>query len=163
MIYIEVFKKLNRRKVKYAVVGGVAVVLHGYVRNTLDLDLIIDPSPKNVDNLFSSLHDLGYLPRVPVTAEEFKQKGKRKEWLEQKNMKAFSFFHLRDPLKIIDILISEINQYEKFKKVFFKAGGVTIPVISISDLKRLKLKANRLRDRDDIYHLNYLEKIKKNK
>lgn len=43
MIYNDVFKKLSRRGVKYLVVGGVAVVLHGYTRFTADLDLIIDP------------------------------------------------------------------------------------------------------------------------
>jgi hypothetical protein len=35
MYYEEIFRSLNKGRVKYAVVGGVAVVLHGIVRLTL--------------------------------------------------------------------------------------------------------------------------------
>jgi len=38
----EVFRKLGDKKVKYAVAGGVALVLHGVVRLTADLDLIVE-------------------------------------------------------------------------------------------------------------------------
>src|SRR3989338_5156100 len=160
MIYSEVFKKFNQLKIKYIVVGGVAVVLHGYVRYTADLDIIVDPSPENIDKLFSALHELNYLPRVPVTAEEFKQEKKRREWIEQKNMKAFSFFHRKDPLKMFYILVGELPKYKKFKRVIYEADGIAIPTASISDIKRLKLKADRLKDREDIRQLAHLSKIK---
>jgi len=41
MFYGEVFKALNKDKVKYVVAGGVAVNLYGYPRFTKDLDDII--------------------------------------------------------------------------------------------------------------------------
>lgn len=41
MIYEEIFRALNANKVKYVVVGGIALVLHGVVRLTADLDLIV--------------------------------------------------------------------------------------------------------------------------
>jgi len=41
MIYEEILRALNARKVNYVVVGGVALVLHGVVRMTADLDLIV--------------------------------------------------------------------------------------------------------------------------
>lgn len=161
MIYNDVFKKLSRRGVKYLVVGGVAVVLHGYTRFTADLDLIIDPSPENIDKLFSALRDLGYLPRVPVTAQEFKEERKRREWMDEKNTKVFSFFHRRDPLKIIDILIGELPRYKKFKKVIFEIDGVKIPAASVSELKQLKEKAGRVKDREDIRFLSRIERVKR--
>lgn len=34
---------LKRKDIDYAIVGGVAVCLHGYRRNTVDLDLLIRP------------------------------------------------------------------------------------------------------------------------
>jgi hypothetical protein len=41
-LYLDVFKSLNRRKVKYVVIGGVAAVVHGVPRATFDLDLLIE-------------------------------------------------------------------------------------------------------------------------
>ncbi|TSA12599.1 MAG: hypothetical protein D4R73_02145 [Deltaproteobacteria bacterium] len=47
---------LNRAGVKYVVVGGCAVILHGYYRTTHDIDLIIDPSPKNMEKMKEALY-----------------------------------------------------------------------------------------------------------
>ena len=41
MIYLELLKALEDKGIRYVVVGGVAVVLHGFVRATMDIDLII--------------------------------------------------------------------------------------------------------------------------
>jgi len=51
MYYDEVIRALNKNKVKYAVAGGVAVVLYGYTRLTLDLDLIAELSEKNLEEI----------------------------------------------------------------------------------------------------------------
>ncbi len=48
VFYGEVFKALNKAKVKYVVAGGVAVVLHGYMRATGDLDLIVFLDQENL-------------------------------------------------------------------------------------------------------------------
>ena len=81
MYYEEVFRQLNKFRVKYAVAGGVATVLYGAVRFTADLDIIIDMSCSNIDRLFRSLTDFGYKPRLPVTVEEFKDEKRRREWI----------------------------------------------------------------------------------
>lgn len=75
--YEEVFRALNKAKVKYVVAGGVAVVLHGYRRNTDDLDLYVLLEEKNLDYLFDALKSAGYSPKVPVTKEQFKDKRQR--------------------------------------------------------------------------------------
>jgi len=41
-IFAPVFEALNGARVRYVVVGGVAVVLHGHARLTTDLDLVVD-------------------------------------------------------------------------------------------------------------------------
>ncbi len=51
VFYEEVFRKLSDREVKYAVAGGVALVLHGVVRLTADLDLIVELSTRISENL----------------------------------------------------------------------------------------------------------------
>jgi len=40
--YIPIFKLLNEADVKYVVVGSIATILHGYVRATADIDLVVD-------------------------------------------------------------------------------------------------------------------------
>lgn len=45
-LYLPPFKALNDANVKYVVVGGVATVLHGYARLTMDVDLITDLAPE---------------------------------------------------------------------------------------------------------------------
>ncbi len=39
---------LNREGARYILIGGFAVILHGLVRTTKDVDLLVDPSPDNV-------------------------------------------------------------------------------------------------------------------
>jgi tRNA nucleotidyltransferase/poly(A) polymerase len=50
-----VLKTLNEAGVRYLVVGGVAVVLHGYLRTTGDLDLVVELSPANLDRALAAL------------------------------------------------------------------------------------------------------------
>jgi uncharacterized protein (DUF1330 family) len=64
-----VLAALERAGVRYLVVGGVAVVLHGFLRTTADLDLVIQLDPANVRRALDALTDLGYQPRAPVPAE----------------------------------------------------------------------------------------------
>lgn len=42
---------LQTHGVRYLVSGAMAMVFYGYVRNTEDLDLIVDPDPENLDRL----------------------------------------------------------------------------------------------------------------
>lgn len=163
MIYEEVFKALNRRRVKYAVAGGVAVVIHGYVRVTVDLDIIIDGSSDNIKKLFAVLDHLGYRPRIPVTAEEFKDPKKRAEWREKKHMKAFPFFHRKNPLKMIDILIHKMNHFSKMKRVVFNMDGIKVPTVSLEDLKHMKMEAGRPKDELDLEFINELLKMRRKK
>lgn len=71
MFYEEIFRELNRRKIDYVVVGGVAVVMHGVVRLTADLDLMVHLEEKNLTKFVEVMNELGYKPKVPVKAESF--------------------------------------------------------------------------------------------
>ena len=43
----DVFSSLQRHKVRYVMIGGIAAVLHGVPRATFDLDILIDANPNN--------------------------------------------------------------------------------------------------------------------
>ena len=44
-------KALNEENVRYILIGGFAVILHGFVRATKDIDLLVDSSPENIRRL----------------------------------------------------------------------------------------------------------------
>jgi len=56
---IELCKHLNEAGARYLLIGGFAVILHGFVRGTKDIDLLVDASRENVEKLRRAL---SYLP-----------------------------------------------------------------------------------------------------
>lgn len=65
------FRSLNRHDVKYMMVGGMAIAMHGYIRATQDLDLWVRVDAENKDRLIAALAENGvagasYLKDVPL-------------------------------------------------------------------------------------------------
>lgn len=65
-----VFSFLQKHKVKYVVIGGIAAVLHGVPRATFDLDILIEATPDNAEKLLKSLLEAGLSTASLITAEE---------------------------------------------------------------------------------------------
>ncbi len=160
MFYEDVFRKLGERKVRYAVAGGVALVLHGAVRFTADLDLIVELSAENLNTFISAMNELGYKPRLPVKTEDFADPLTRENWIDEKGMKVFTFYHPEHQINQIDIFVKEPLKFDDIEKelVWIKARDVTIPVVSLTHLKILKKIAGRPQDIADISALEELEK-----
>ena len=59
---------LGRAGVRYAIVGGHAVALHGAVRGTVDIDVAIAWNRKSLAGAEKTLNELGLVSRLPVTA-----------------------------------------------------------------------------------------------
>jgi hypothetical protein len=53
--------------VRFVVVGGLAVILHGHLRATRDLDLVIDLEPSNCSRGLDALRGIGLRPRPDVS------------------------------------------------------------------------------------------------
>jgi len=163
MFYEDVFRALNKARVKYLVAGGVGVVLHGFPRFTADLDLIIHLEEKNIDRFFETVAKLGYHPRLPVTKEDFKNKHKRTEWIKTKNITVFSFFHSKKPMETIDLFVKEPIKFEIMAKdaEIIRVKNIAIPTVSIKHLIQLKKKAGRPEDLIDIANLEAIQWSKK--
>lgn len=58
-------RALEAANVRYLIVDGMAVVAHGYVRLTVDVDLVLDPAPDSLLRAVEALSGLGYVPRAP--------------------------------------------------------------------------------------------------
>ncbi len=150
--YEDLFKALEEDKIEYVVVGGLALVLHGVVRLTADLDLIVALKEDNINKFAKMMTKLGYKPKVSVPVEQLGKAEKRKEWIEEKNMKVFSFFHKKEHFKLIDVFVTEpipFKELNKEKKIV-KVNNIHIPICSIKHLIELKEKAGRPQDLADI-------------
>ena len=160
MYYLEVFSLLNKLAVRYLVAGGIAVVLHGVVRLTADLDLMIDLEKENLLKLMEALKILGYKPKLPVNPSDFADPKTRKEWIKKKNMKVFSFIHPKDEYKFIDIFVDEpISFADAYKRrQVIEAKEIGINVLSLDDLIALKKSSGREQDLADIKMLRELKK-----
>lgn len=66
LIYRDVFDRLEREGVRYVVVSGVAVVLHGHARPVADLDMVIDPAPEEAQRAMNALARAGFVPSIPL-------------------------------------------------------------------------------------------------
>lgn len=156
--YEDLFIALARAKIKYLVAGGVAVNLHQVQRATADLDLIVHLKPNNLRRFILVMKRLGYKPRLPVPPQEFADPKIRKEWMERKNMKVFSFLNPKNPFEMIDIFVKEPKPFGQLtkNKLAVKAFGVTIPVVGLSDLMEMKKKAGRDTDLFDVEQLRKL-------
>ena len=163
IFYGEVFKALNKAKVKYVVAGGVAVVLYGYFRHTGDLDLIVFLEKKNLENFYKALKTINYWPKVPVTVEQFSDSNQRDQWKKEKGMIVFSFVYRKPPFQLIDMFVDEPIPFEELynKKINIRAQGVKIPLIGIDHLLKLKKIAGRDKDLNDIVQLKEIKRIQK--
>ena len=64
--FLDVFQALDADHVRYVAVGGVVVVLRGYVRAIADLDLVVDPESPNASRAVRTLLKLSFVPSIPL-------------------------------------------------------------------------------------------------
>jgi hypothetical protein len=64
--YGDVFDRLERDHARYVVVSGMAVVLHGYIRPVVDLDIVIDVASHEARTVMHALTLTGFVPSIPL-------------------------------------------------------------------------------------------------
>jgi hypothetical protein len=155
-ILVSIFDGFNRADVRYIVVGGLAVVAHGYVRLTHDIDLVFDMEEKNLKRAMNVLTTLDYYPRVPVKAVDFAIAKNREKWITEKNMVVFSMISDTHRDTVVDIFVRTPFDFDEEDKTVipFDLCGVRVPIVSKSTLIRLKQKAARPKDLLDIEFLS---------
>jgi len=156
---LDFFRVLEENKVRYLVAGGVAVVLHGFLRATADLDLMISFQPDNVGAFLKTVKAFEYRPRVPVPLEAFASEIERLRWKTEKGMLVFTLYHPTRHQDVIDVFTHEPVPFEEAyaRRRVFEAQGVPISVVGLDDLVRMKTLAGRRQDHEDIKALRDLE------
>jgi hypothetical protein len=150
---------LNRAGVRFLVAGGMAVVAHGLVRFTADLDLILDPDPVALGLAIQTFAGLGYRPRAPVAFEEYADPARRKAWAEDKGLMVFSLFSNEHKDTEVDLFLECPVDFEAAYARALRIelpDGPTMSFTSLGDLLALKQRAGRPRDLEDIAGLNSL-------
>lgn len=155
----EIFKALKEGNVDYVVVGGLAVILHGYLRATSDLDLILNLDADNVGNAIYQLKKLGLQPRLPVAIDDFANSAMRREWAETRNMLVFQLWDPENPIRSIDLFIHEPIPFDQLKAAAItkKLDNLDVRVASIDHLIELKQSVLRVKDIQDIAELKKIK------
>lgn len=140
------------------------------MRNTADLDILVEMSDDNLKKIVQILKKQGYKVKQPVNGERSRtidpmkiaDPETRKDWIEKKHMKAFNFYK-EDELKEVDIIIESAVSFEEAEKsaLRIKVDDLTLPVISVDKLIEMKQKTGRPIDKLDIEELTKIKKLKK--
>lgn len=162
MFYEDVLRALNKKKVKYLIVGGLALNLYGVPRTTADLDLMIELRNENLKKISDALGEAGFKPKAPIKIEEFSDVKNLEKWSREKNMEAFAFWSPKKPYEEVDILIRnpvDFEEADKAKKII-EAKDIKIPVISLKHLIKLKEISGRELDKSDIDALKKIKRLR---
>lgn len=160
MFYQKVFAALARYGVRYAVAGGLAVNLHGVPRMTADIDLVVDLEHENLKSFLAVMQELGFRPRLPVKVEELLNEDTRRNWIQQRNLHAFTFWNEANTFEEVDLLISESEDTGIIQRAqLIEFGSYAIRLIDIDDLLSMKARANRAQDLADIEALQEIKNM----
>jgi len=154
-----IFRLLNEHDVRYVIVGGIAVILHGSPRLTADLDIIIDLDPVKAGQAIDVLQRAGFVAEIPIDIRQFADENVRRGWITEKNMKALSLHDREVPPMVIDILAESPMAFEDLyrRAKLVALDEMTLRVASIADLIVLKRLSGRPEDLRDIAELEKID------
>ncbi len=152
----ELFRRLDAAGVDYVVVGGFAVIAHGVVRATKDVDVCPAPDRDNLERLATLLRDLNarQIGQDEFDADEFPY-----DPTEPAELALGGNFLVETDVGRLDIMqwLSgvEDDAYHVLvaDAVEAEAFGVRIRVASLTALRRMKAAAGRPQDLEDLRRL----------
>lgn len=160
-LFEPIFHALEAGGVRYVTVGGIATVLHGVIRLTRGVDLVVDLEPVESARAIEVLTGLGFTPSVPVPALAFADAKERASWIREKQMMVLS---LRDPkgYVAVDLFVEYPMDFEDLwsRSEVMTVGDTNIRVASLDDLIGLKRRAGRPQDLLDVEQLEHVRRLR---
>ncbi|NQS90663.1 hypothetical protein HQ584_12840 [Patescibacteria group bacterium] len=162
IFYEEILRAFQKQKVKYVLVGGIAVNLLGSLRSTADLDILVEMSDDNLKKIIKILKNQSYRVKQPLDPKKIADKKTREDWIKNKHLKALNFYKKGD-LKEVDIIIESPVSFEEARRsaICIKVDKLILPVISIDKLIKMKKSTGRAIDKLDIKELKIIKKLRK--
>jgi hypothetical protein len=139
--YLSLISLFNEEGVEYVVLGGHAVIAHGYLRTTGDIDIFVRPSSDNADRILKALHNYGF------TGNEFEHS----DFTTVPNYLSFDRYDEWIDLMTFTLGVTFDECFQN--KVVLQIEGVATNVISLPDLIRNKLATGRPQDLRDLENL----------
>jgi hypothetical protein len=148
-IHIRFVELLLKHEVDFIIIGGYAVIFHGYVRTTGDLDFWLRPDNENKFRLLEAFREFGITPDSlnALAGCDFTQ--------------IVAFHHGVVPNKVDFITgMAGLTFDDAIKRVkIFSVSGMDVPVLNLSDLIINKLSTTRLKDKLDVEELQKINQI----
>ena len=146
----EIFARLEDRRVDYVTVGGFALIAHGVVRATLDVDVIPARDRANLERLVEALKDLEGVPA-----------GEPEAGVDVALLERDANMRFQTAFGQLDLLLAHYwdTRYQQMHAaaVWARAAGVEIRIVGREDLIRLKTATGRDRDLMDVGDLLALD------
>lgn len=156
-----IVRALNQAGIRYLVVGGLAVVAHGFVRFTADIDIVLDLESEELGRAIEAISALGYRARAPVEFSDFADPAKRREWVAKKGLMVFSAHSRKHAATEIDLFVESPFDFEHAYSSALRlevAPRVSATFIGLPDLLEMKRRAARPQDIQDVQELESLKK-----
>lgn len=155
MFIQELVGALDRHGVLYALVGGVAVNLHGVPRMTYDVDLVVKTDAITLLACKHALTELHLVGRIPLAIESLADVEERARLEREHNLIALTFTDANNPLREVDILVAPSIDPDGIvaRSELRSAGAFDVRIASLTDLLRMKRAAGRPQDLADVLHL----------
>jgi Nucleotidyl transferase AbiEii toxin, Type IV TA system len=159
VFYLDLFRALAKHDVRYVLVGGVAMNLHGVPRMTMDVDIVLAMDRSNLEVFLAACAELQLQPAVPVPLVDLLDPARRRAWQTEKRMMAFP---LRTPdmsSPTVDVLIAPPLDIEPAlsRAERRRVDDVTVAVAAVEDMIQMKVRAGRAQDLADVEHLRRLQ------
>ena len=137
----DLLESLNSRGVRHLIVGGYAVIYHGYTRHTKDIDIWVEPSEETAGAVAESLRECGF-PVTPV--------------MEMQMRSPRQLLIVGEAPNRIDILtgIQDFDFDEMYSsRKIDSFQGLKLSIVGLENLRKLKQAAGRLQDLLDLEKL----------
>ena len=146
----KILKALVDGGVDFILGGGVACVLHGVERVTMDVDVAVQIDSANWNRLVGVMGKAGMMPRAPVQPETLIDPKVREAMVREKQALVFTFVHPGDPLLQLDVFLRPGLSYEALKPhaQWLEIGELRCQVISPAKLLALKKEIRPQRPKD---------------
>jgi len=149
---------LDSDSIRYCIVGGLAVNLHGIPRATYDVDLVVVRERAELERLEQVLRRLGLTPRIPVSLSGFSDAAYCEQMRTERNLIAVTFTNAAKPLEEVDVLVSPTLDPNDIvaRAIVRESGDLRARVACVDDLIAMKRATGREQDARDVEHLERL-------
>ena len=150
--YEEILSALVDADVDFILGGGVACVLHGVERVTMDVDVAVATDPANFAKFLSVMESLGLKPRVPIDPRSLLDPGVMDHIIHEKQALVFSFLDPDLPTRQVDMFLRRDLSHQAMaghvETVDFR--GKSLKIVSKRKLLDIKLAIDPPRAKDQI-------------